>query len=77
LSWTQPEAGLIGLARLGGGLDGAQVAKDLLKAPYRTFLLPGSAYDEPGHIRVGVGGGPDAQLDLGLERLAAYLKAHR
>ena len=73
LSWTPPEAGLIGLARLGSDLQGDDIAKTLLAAPYRTFLLPGSAYDKPRHIRLGVGGGAEAQLELGLSRLNALL----
>jgi len=75
LSWTPPEAGLIGLARLGNNLDGGFVAKRLLEPPYKTFLLPGSAYDQPSHIRVGVGGGAEANLSLGLSRLSAFLNA--
>ena len=73
LSWIPPEAGLIGLAKLGNGLDSSFVAKRLLEPPYKTFLLPGSAYDQPNHIRVGVGGGTEANLALGLSRLAAFL----
>ena len=75
LSWIPPEAGLIGLAKLGNGLDSSFVAKRLLEPPYKTFLLPGSAYDQPDHIRVGVGGGTEANLALGLSRLAAFLNA--
>ena len=75
LSWAPPEAGLIGLARLGNNLDGGFVAKRLLEPPYKTFLLPGSAYDQPSHIRVGVGGGAEANLSLGLSRLSAFLNA--
>ena len=75
LNWTPPEAGLIGLARLGNNLDGGFVAKRLLEPPYKTFLLPGSAYDQPSHIRVGVGGGAEANLSLGLSRLSAFLNA--
>jgi aspartate/methionine/tyrosine aminotransferase len=75
LSWTPPEAGLIGLARLGNNLDGGFVTKRLLEPPYKTFLLPGSAYDQPSHIRVGVGGGAEANLALGLSRLSAFLNA--
>ncbi len=74
LDWTPPQAGLIGLARLGDDLHGDDIAKMLLAAPYRTFLLPGSAYDQPNHIRVGVGGGQEANLSLGLTRLDALLK---
>jgi hypothetical protein len=72
LSWVRPQAGLIGLARLKG--EAAEpFARRLLAAPYRTFLLPGTAYDEPAHIRLGVGGGAAVRLDEGLARLAACL----
>jgi aspartate/methionine/tyrosine aminotransferase len=73
LSWHRPEAGLIGLARL-DGIDGESLARRLLGPPYRTFLLPGSAYGCPGHIRLGVGGGPETRLDEGLGRLSALLR---
>ncbi|MFZ3583092.1 pyridoxal phosphate-dependent aminotransferase [Loktanella sp. DJP18] len=74
LTWIRPQAGLIGLAHLPDGLDGEVFARALLAPPYRTFLLPGAAYDLPHHIRLGVGGGADTQLQLGLDRLAACLK---
>lgn len=72
LSWVKPQAGLIGLARL-QGIDGDAFAKRLLAPPYKTFLLPGSSYHLPGHIRLGVGGGPETKLELGLERMARLL----
>lgn len=75
LSWVRPQAGLIGLAKLPDGLDGEALARSLLDEPYRTFLLPGSAYGLPGHIRLGVGGGAQANLETGLARLAACLAA--
>lgn len=72
LSWVKPQAGLIGLARLQG--EAAEpFARRLLGAPWRTFLLPGTAYDEPAHIRLGVGGGASVRLDEGLRRLADCL----
>lgn len=73
LSWHRPEAGLIGLARLSDGIDGDVFAKRLLGDPYRTFLLPGSAYGCPNHIRLGVGGGAEIQLSEGLNRIARLL----
>ncbi|MEL6610144.1 MAG: pyridoxal phosphate-dependent aminotransferase [Pseudomonadota bacterium] len=72
LSWHRPEAGLIGLAHVTGE-DGDTLARNLLADPYRTFLLPGSSYGVTDHIRLGVGGGTAANLDLGLTRLADYL----
>ena len=74
LTWHRPEAGLIGLARLEGS-DGESLARALLAPPYRTFLLPGSAYGLPHHIRIGAGGGAEARLTLGLERLSAALRS--
>jgi aspartate/methionine/tyrosine aminotransferase len=72
LTWFRPEAGLIGLARL-IGMEAEPFAKRLLRAPYRTFLLPGTAYGLPQHLRLGVGGGPGAQLEKGLARLRSCL----
>ncbi len=74
LSWISPRAGLIGLARLPDGIDSDPFARTLLADPYRTFLLPGSAYDQPNHIRLGVGGGAAVNLQDGLERVAKALQ---
>ena len=72
LSWHRPEAGLIGLARV-SGTTGESLARALLAPPWRTFLLPGSAYGQPHHIRLGVGGGPEARTEEGLTRLSSFL----
>ncbi|AZV78649.1 aminotransferase class I/II-fold pyridoxal phosphate-dependent enzyme [Parasedimentitalea marina] len=73
LSWHRPEAGLIGLARLAESIDGDIFAKRLLADPFKTFLLPGSAYGLSNHIRLGVGGGTSAKLDVGLTRMSQLL----
>ena len=73
LSWVPPKAGLIGLARLAEGIDSDAFARLLLGPPYRTFLMPGSAYDLPHHIRLGVGGGAAVRLLDGLDRLSQAL----
>ena len=73
LDWVAPHAGLIGLGRLPDGIDSDAFAQKLLQDPWRTFVLPGSAYHQPNHIRLGVGGGADVNLDTGLERLANAL----
>jgi hypothetical protein len=74
ISWHSPQAGLIGLARLPGTLDSDDFARKLLASPYRTFLLPGSAYGEPKHIRLGVGGDSGTNIAKGLERVGRLLK---
>ncbi len=73
LEWHPPAAGLIGLCRLNLELDGEAFAQTLLAPPHRTFLLPGSAYQHPQHIRLGVGGGQAANLQDGLNRLGRLL----
>ncbi|MFT7587779.1 MAG: aspartate/methionine/tyrosine aminotransferase, partial [Cellvibrionaceae bacterium] len=68
LSWCPPSAGLIGLCKVNLPnplMDGEMLAKRLLEPPYRTFLMPGSAYDHPHHIRLGVGGGKSVRLEDG------------
>ncbi len=74
LSWHRPRAALIGLARLPEGIDSEAFFRRLLAPPYRTFALPGAAYGQPGHIRLGVGGGAQADFRTGLERVAAALR---
>jgi aspartate/methionine/tyrosine aminotransferase len=73
LSWHRPEAGLIGLARLAEGIDSDIFANRLLADPFKTFLLPGSAYGLSNHIRLGVGGGASAKLDVGLTRMSQLM----
>ncbi len=74
LSWVAPRAGLIGLGRLPIGCDSDAFAKRLLGDPYRTFVLPGSAYGQPQHIRLGVGGGATVNLEKGLARVSQALR---
>ncbi|MFK7743752.1 MAG: pyridoxal phosphate-dependent aminotransferase [Roseobacter sp.] len=74
LNWVPPQAGLIGLARLPSGIDSDDFAQTLLANPYRTFLLPGSAYGQPNHIRLGVGGGEEADVEKGLKRVSEALR---
>ncbi len=75
LSWVPPQAGLIGLGRLPDGVNSAAFAQRLLQDPYRTFVLPGSAYGEPQHVRLGVGGGAGVNLEEGLARMSRALRA--
>lgn len=73
LSWKRPQAGLIGFCRLGLETDSDAFAKRLLEPPYRTFVMPGSAYDHPHHLRLGVGGNDTPALQEGLARLGRLL----
>ena len=77
LTWVPPRAGLIGLGRLPDGIDSDDFVRFMLGDPYRTFILPGSAYGQKGHIRLGVGGGAAVKLDDGLDRLSQGLIAYK
>ncbi|MDJ0926733.1 MAG: aminotransferase class I/II-fold pyridoxal phosphate-dependent enzyme [Gammaproteobacteria bacterium] len=72
LDWQRPAAGLIGFARLQLDISADEFSARLLDAPYDTFVMPGSAYDRPQHLRLG-GGGTTARLEDGLQRLGNFL----
>jgi len=72
LEWQRPAAGLIGFCRLTIDMEAEEFSSRLLEAPYRTFTMPGSAYDHPQHLRLG-GGGATARLQDGLDRLGHFL----
>ena len=73
LSWVRPAAGLIGFCRLDTAITADTLAAKLLAEPYRTFVMPGSAYGFSQHLRLGVGGGADSGMELALQRLGACL----
>jgi aspartate/methionine/tyrosine aminotransferase len=51
--WVRPIAGPIGFPRVHGVEDVGRFCEGL--AGHGVLLLPGSVYDEPGHVRVGFG----------------------
>src|SRR6185437_13552810 len=53
LDWVRPVAGPIGFPRVRGIEDVERFCERL--AGHGALLLPGSVYDEPGHVRVGFG----------------------
>ena len=53
LEWVPPAAGPIGFPRVRGVGDVDRFCRRLAAAG--VLLLPGSVYDEPGHVRVGFG----------------------
>jgi aspartate/methionine/tyrosine aminotransferase len=74
LEWRRPAAGLIGFARLNLPMTADECSARLLADPYDTFVMPGSAYDHPQHLRLG-GGGATERLEDGLQRLGQFLHA--
>jgi aspartate/methionine/tyrosine aminotransferase len=74
LHWQRPAAGLIGFASLDLTLTAEEFSTQLLAAPYRTFVMPGTAYDHPRHLRLGAGGST-AALEQGLSRMQQFLNS--
>lgn len=73
LTWIRPRAGLIGFCRLNLDMEAAVVSEKLLQEPYETFVMPGSAYGYPHHIRVGAGGS-EAEVVKGLDELDLFFQ---
>ena len=69
LSWVRPTAGPIGFPRLHGADDATAFCEQLVAAE-GVLLLPGTVYDEPGHVRVGFG---RAAMPEALERLERFI----
>jgi len=76
LSWTRPRAGLIGFCRLHMPMSAETLSSRLMEPPFRTFVMPGSAYGFPHHLRVGAGGSGNGEISGGLAALSDYF-AHR
>jgi aspartate/methionine/tyrosine aminotransferase len=68
-SWTKPNAGPIGFAKFKGKLDVAEFCESVVR-DCGVLLLPGTVYDEPGHIRFGFG---RKNMPEALTQLTAYL----
>jgi aspartate/methionine/tyrosine aminotransferase len=71
-SWTKPNAGPIGFAEYKGKQPVAEFCEQLV-SDSGLLLLPGTVYDEPGHIRFGYG---RKNMPQSLEQLRTYLDSH-
>ncbi len=72
-SWTPPNASTIGFARLLPAQD-VQSFCDNLVQQASVLLLPGTVYDEPGHVRFGYG---RRNMPEALAQLESWLTKHR
>ena len=70
VAWVRPDASPIGFPRLSVG--GTQAFCERLAVEAGVLLLPGEVYDEPGHVRFGLGRLGAAEA---FERLSAFLAA--
>lgn len=65
LRWVAPPAGIIAAPRLPAGID-ATVLAAFLETRHETAVTPGDYFDLPGHVRLGFGLMPPAELDEAL-----------
>jgi aspartate/methionine/tyrosine aminotransferase len=71
-AWTRPTASPIGFPRVTGLGDLTRYCERLAEAG--VLLLPGSVYDQPGHVRIGFG---RANMPDALEILESHLTSSR
>lgn len=70
--WVKPNASPIGFVRYKPGRDILSFCEDVVRDA-GVLLLPGTVYDQPGHIRFGYG---KKNMPEALAALGAYLDAH-
>lgn len=70
--WVKPNASPIGFARFKPQRDVQSFCENVVKNS-GVLLLPGTVYDQPGHIRFGYG---RKNMPESLAQLSAYLDAH-
>lgn len=71
-AWTSPQGGLSFFPKLKIPADDIQFCQKLLEQE-KVSLLPGSFYDSPGYIRIGLTATPTI-LPLGLKRISKFLQ---
>jgi capreomycidine synthase len=72
VTWTRPAGGVSAFLRL-EGVDDDELFCRRLAAEAGVLLVPGVAFEEPGHVRLGFGGDETA-VETGLDRLGAFLR---
>jgi aspartate/methionine/tyrosine aminotransferase len=70
-----PTAGCMYFPRIVGVAD-TRALCDWLWEAHRLLVAAGEFFGQPGHVRIGFGGGRGAELDRGLSRLKAALEAY-
>ncbi len=75
VAWVPPAAGVFALPRLPRGTDALALVRHL-EEEYETLATPGDFFEAPGHLRIGVGRGPEVVRE-GLARIAEALTHSR
>ncbi len=74
VSWCEPRAGLLAMMKV-HGIDNTNALSEHLAADIGVMLAPGSAFDLPQYLRIGIGQRPEIfaeALDLTADAIRAY-----
>lgn len=76
--WVAPAGGFLSFPRYDLDIPSWDLCIQLLREPYRTYLIPGSCYGYEGHVRFGFGPGtPLAAIEEGVRQIDRFVADHR
>lgn len=73
VDWVRPKGGVTTFVRMHGVADVEEFCHRLGRE-HGVMVVPGSCFNQPGHVRLGFGG-PTADLEEGLARVSNLLRA--
>ena len=71
--WTKPDGGVVAFPAYGAPIDSVAFARTLAEQ-YGVFVLPGSAFETEGHIRINLGQ-PPARFAEALNIIGTYCRS--
>lgn len=75
-TWVLPEAGFLSFPGYRFKLDSWTLCTELLKEPFRTYVVPGICYEVEYHFRLGFGSETDPNdIQAGVENLSKFAAA--
>ena len=77
-SWIKPTGGFLSFPSYDLDISSWDLCIQLLKDPYRTYLIPGSCYGFEGYVRLGFGPGtPFESIKAGTEQIDRFVADYR
>lgn len=73
-SWVPPDGGFCSFPRYDLEISSWELCETLLNEPYKTYLIPGSAYGFEKHVRLGWGGCTPEYIRVGLKRVEEFIE---
>lgn len=77
-SWVPPTGGFLSFPQYNLDIPSWALCIELLKEPYRTYLIPGSCYGYEGHVRLGFGPGtPLESIQDGVRQIDRFVSDYK